>query len=98
MGKIGEACTGGSYACTKDAYCDFATKVCVARKAVGAACESFSAQCADGSYCNTTTKVCTTAVADGAACKTSGECASNSCVNGACRAPSNLTTEFLCGD
>ncbi len=98
MGKVGEACTGGSYACTKDAYCDTATKLCAARKPVGAACESYSAQCADGTYCNTTTKVCTASLADGAACKTGSECASRICFNGVCKAATtNLSTALLCG-
>lgn len=96
--KVGEPCEySGSTSCTKDAYCDTATDVCVARKTAGAACTS-DTQCAEGTYCSSTTRVCTTALAVGATCTTSQECGDNRCVNGKCEKSNDFTTSFLCGN
>ncbi len=99
IAKVGEPCEGfGSNLCTDDAFCDTTQKKCVARKAVGEMCTSD--QCVEGAYCNTTTRLCTASLAVGAACKSSSECITRSCVNGACAksgSGTDFTTAFLCG-
>lgn len=99
IGAVGEDCsTNALYGCVATAYCDSASKKCVARLPEGADCSSFL-PCTTDTYCDSTSKTCTAAIADGASCTTSSQCKSESCVNKICSSSgsSDLGLALLCG-
>jgi hypothetical protein len=101
IADVGGACDGSStYACVKTAYCDYASKKCVARAAVGDSCATNSQACAAMAYCDPATKKCTAGLADGTACTTSMQCASGQCVNQKCGSTGNdsFSLALICGN
>lgn len=91
-----------SHACTKDAFCDFSTKKCVARIPLGGDCSKSSTGCVENAFCPSDTHKCTAQLADGAACKMSQECQSDRCVNMKCDPGGSGSTSIsslalLCG-
>jgi hypothetical protein len=102
MKMPGEACTGRSrYECVPTAFCDQTARTCQIRRAIGATCTpglSLQPPCVQGAYC-AMTRQCAAQVADGAPCTAREQCASGSCVNGACSKGlgSNPGLTLLCG-
>lgn len=96
LGEVGEACSGGQYACVPSAYCDFTDRMCKASLAVGAACQGFD-ECVEGASCDTTTGTCVALLAAGEACSSYSDCASGNCVNQKCEASDDLGLVLLCG-
>lgn len=96
MPGVGEACTGGTYACVPSAYCDFAASMCKERVALGAACTDDD-ECVATAYCETTGKLCTARHAVGEACTLNAECQSDSCTNQKCGSGNDFALAFLCG-
>ncbi len=94
LGAVGDACSGGSYACVASAYCAFVDGVCKARVAAGAACEGQD-ECVAGAYCDGNT--CAASHTLGQACTTSEECESGNCTNQKCAGGDDLALTFLCG-
>jgi hypothetical protein len=96
MPEVGEACTGGSYACVPSAYCDFAASMCKARVAVGAACTDDD-ECAAAAYCEPTGSTCAARRALGESCSMNAECQSSSCTNQKCASDNDFALALLCG-
>ena len=101
ISPVGGDCSGSSfgYECVPEAFCDFTTKKCVARKATGEPCDTFGESCVPADYCESTSKTCEPKVADGAACSDSQSCASGNCVNKKCEKNglSDFGLAFVCG-
>ena len=97
--EVGAPCEGfDTYACVKAAFCDYASKKCVARRAIGEDCANNSLACAEKTNCDPQTKKCIKGLDDGAVCTTSTQSASRACVNGKCNASGGGdSTQFLCG-
>jgi hypothetical protein len=99
--EVGATCdTSNTRACVAGAYCDFATKKCLARLAVGADCSKSPSSCVEKSTCDTATKTCLAGLPDGSPCTSGSKCGSSSCINGKCGGSSSggLTTQLLCGN
>jgi len=101
LAAVGRTC---SYSddCVRDAFCDDASRQCVARVAAGAACTGGDdVECVEGYYCPAASpRQCTVKLPLGAACGASTECQSGNCESGACGL--NLAETFgwalLCAD
>jgi hypothetical protein len=82
--------TDDSTVCGSGYHCDASTKKCVSDPAVGSACTT-EINCLIG-YCDDTTTpatpVCKALIASGGNCTTPEQCASLSCTDGTCDAPS----------
>lgn len=93
---VGGPCSSfGNDGCTKDAYCDYQTKSCVARVPVGSDCTKSSSACVPDAFCTNDTRKCTALLADGASCQMSQQCQSNRCVNTKCESSSSSTSGTL---
>jgi len=94
LAKLGEACSWNDD-CVDAAWCNTTDKVCQAKVGAGQPCATSESQCDATTYCSEA-KVCATLVEVGQPCKTSGQCKSDSCTNGACKATTDLSLLFIC--
>lgn len=67
--SVGLSCP--DFRCVPDAYCEFSSRICRARKPLGSSCQT-AGECVDGTVC--ASSVCSPAAAQGSTCRVSNDC------------------------
>jgi hypothetical protein len=98
INDVGQACGTEYVACKSEAFCNYTSKTCTARRDVGGNCEGIHSgiACKSNLWCNTTSDKCASTIAVGNECTESASCEGESICYGwgsaaeKCRLPASL--------